>query len=158
MSCSAVCNRAGVILRGVGLGTYSTCVVAGGTALCWVAIGLAFVALGGGAEGDVFGDSTFLVKHRVAGSTEGLLGHLPNEGDDHRGSLFTLAAFRAGEPSWCLTHSEGGIVGLDFCLNGFGGGGGGDADYDEVGPSLAYRDEVMGNSWRASSRMARYGS
>ena len=99
MSCSAVCNRVGVILHGVGLGTYSTCVVAGGTALCWVAIGLAFVALGGGAEGDVFGNSAFSVKHRVAGSTEGLLGHLPNEGDDHGGSLFTLAAFRAGEPS-----------------------------------------------------------
>ena len=57
-----------------------------------------------------------------------------------------------------MTHSEGAIVGLDFCLDGFGGGGGGDADYDEVGPSLAYRDEVMGNSWRASSSMARYGS
>ena len=70
MSCSAVRNHAGVILRGVGLDTYSTGVVAGGGALCWVAIGLAFVALGGGAEGDVFGDGAFSVKHREAGGTE----------------------------------------------------------------------------------------
>jgi len=105
VSCSAVRNHAGVILRGVGLGTYSTGVVAGGAALYWVAIGLAFVALGGVAEGDVFGDGAFSIKHRKAGGTEGLLGHLPNEGDDHGGSLFTLVAFRAGEPLWCLTHS-----------------------------------------------------
>ena len=107
MSCSAVCNRAGVILHGVWLGTYSAGVVAGGAVLCWVAIGLAFVALGGGAKGDVFGDGAFSVKHREAGGTEELLGHLPNEGDNHGGSLFTLAAFRAGESSLCLTHSEG---------------------------------------------------
>jgi len=138
VSCSAISNRTRVILRGVGLGTYSTGVVAGGAALCWVAIGLAFVALGGGAEGDVFGDGAFSVKNREAGGTKGLLGHLPNEGDDHGGSLFTLAAFRAGEPSWCLTHSEGRVVGLDFCSNSFRGGGGGDAVDDEVGPSLAY--------------------
>jgi len=110
VSCSAVCNRAGVILHGVWLGTYSAGVVAGGAVLCWVAIGLAFVALGGGAKGDVFGDGEFSVKHRKAGGTEGLLGHLPNEGDNHGGSLFTLVAFRAGEPSLCLTHSEGGVV------------------------------------------------
>ena len=138
MSFSAVCNRAGVILRGVGLGTYSTGVVAGGAALCWVVIGLAFVALGGGADGDVFGDGAFSVKHRKAGGTDGLLGHLPNEGDDHGGSLFTLAAFRAGEPSWCLTHFEGGVVGVNFCSNGFRGGGGGDTVDNEAGPSLAY--------------------
>jgi len=138
VSCTAVCNRAGVILRGVGFDTCSTGVVAGGTALCWVAIGLAFVALGGGVEGDEFSDGAFLVKHCEAGGTEGHLGHLPNEGDDHGGSLFTLAAFRAGQPSWCLTHSEGGVVGLDFCSDCFGGGGGGDAVNDEVGPSLAY--------------------
>jgi len=138
VSCSAVCNRIRVILCGVGLGAYSTGVVAGGAALCWVAIGLAFVALGRGAEGDVFGDGAFSVKHREAGGTEGLLGHLPNEGDDHGGSLFTLAAFRAGEPSWCLTHSEGWVVGLDFCSDGFVDGGGGDAVDDEAGPSLAY--------------------
>ena len=138
MSCSAVCNRAGVILRGVGLGTYSTGVVAGGASLCWVAIGLVFVALGGGAKGDVFSDGAFSVKHREASGTEGLLGHLSNKGDNHGGSLFTLAAFRAGKPSWCLAHLEGGVVGFDFCSNGFGGGGGGDAVDDEVGPSLAY--------------------
>jgi len=113
-------------------------VVAGGAALFWVAIGLAFVALGGGAEGDVFGDGAFSVKHRKAGGTEGLLGHLPNEGDDHGGSLFTLASFRADVPSWCLTHSEGGVVGLDFCSNGFRGGGGGDPIVNEAGPPLAY--------------------
>ena len=127
-----------MILRGVGLGTYSTGVVADSTALCWVAVGLAFVALGGGAKGDVFGNGAFSVKYLKAGGTEGLLGHLTNEGDDHEGSLFTLTAFRAGNPSWCLTHLEGGVVGLDFCLNGFGGGGGGDAIDDEAGPSLAY--------------------
>jgi len=138
VSCTAVWNCAGVILRGVGLDTYSTGVVAGGAALCWVAIGLAFVALGGGVEGDEFGNGAFLVKHREASGTEGLLGHLLNEGDDHGGSLFTLVAFSAGEPSWCLTHSEGGVVGLDFCLDSFGGGSSGDAVDDEVGPSLAY--------------------
>jgi len=127
-----------VILHGVGLDTYSTDVVAGGAALCWVAIGLAFVALGGGVEGDEFSDGAFSVKHREAGATEGLLGHLPNEGDNHGGILFTLAVFRAGEPSWCLTHSEGGVVGLDFCSDRFGGGGGGDAVDDEACPSLAY--------------------
>jgi len=99
--------------------------------------GLAFVALGGGAEGDVFGDGAFSVEHREAGSTKGLLGHLPDKGDDHGGSLLALAAFRAGEPSWCLSHLEGGVVGLDFCAEGFGGGGGGDAVDDEADPSLA---------------------
>jgi len=138
VSCSAVCNHVGVILRGVGLGTYSTGVVAGDAALYWVAIGLAFVALGEGAEGDVFGDGAFSVKHHEAGSTEGLLSHLPNEGDDHGGSLFTLVVFRAGEPSWYLTHLEGGVVGLHFSLNTFRGGGGEDAIDNEAGPSLAY--------------------
>ena len=49
-----------------------------------------------------------------------------------------MVAFRAGEPSWCLTHSEGAVVGLNFCSNGFGSGSGGDAVDDELGPSLAY--------------------
>ena len=137
MSCSAVCNRAGVILCGVGLGAYSRGVVAGRAALCWVPVGLALVALGRGADGDVFGDGAFSVKHREAGVTERLLGHLPDEGDDHGGSLFALAAFRAGEPAWCLNHLEGGVVGFDFGSDGFGGGAGRNAVDDETSPSLA---------------------
>jgi len=136
VSRSAIRDRVWVILCGVGLGGHGAGVVAGGAALCWVPYGLAFVALGGGAEGDIFGDGAFLVEHREAVSTEGLLGHLPNKGDDHGGSLLALAAFRAGEPSWCLSHSEGRVVGLDFCADGFGGGGGGDAVDDQAGPSL----------------------
>ena len=65
------------------MGTHGTYVVAGSAALGRVPVGLAFVALGGGAEGDVFGDGAFSVKHCEAGGTKGLLGHLPNEGDDH---------------------------------------------------------------------------
>jgi len=100
--------------------------------------GICCIGWRGRIKGDVFRDGAFSVKHREAGGTEGLLGHLPNEGDDHKGSLFTLAAFRAGEPSWCLAHLEGRVVGLDFCSNSFGGGGGGDAVDDEAGSSLAY--------------------
>jgi len=137
VSCSAVRNRIRVVLCRVGLGAHSTGMVAGRAALCRVPVGLALVALGSGAEGDVFGDGAFSVQHREAGGTEGLLGHLPEKGDDHGGSLFTLAAFRAGETAWCLTHSEGGVVGFDFGSDGFGGGGGVDAVDDEAGPSLA---------------------
>jgi len=107
VSCSAVRDRAWVVLLGVGLGAHGAGVVAGSAALCRVPKGLAFVALGGGAECDVFGDGAFSVEHREAGSTKGLLGHLPDKGDDHGGSLLTLAAFRAGEPSWCLSPLGG---------------------------------------------------
>jgi len=158
VSCSAIRDRTWVILRGVGLGAHGAGVVAGSAALCWVPKGLAFVALGGGAEGDVFGDGAFSVEHREAGSTKGLLGHLPNKGDDHGGSLLALAAFRAGEPSWCLSHSEGRVVGLNFCADGFG--------VAVVGMLLTMKrvhrwlilDEAIGNSCRASSRMPKYGS
>jgi len=105
--CSAVRYRTRIILGGVGLCTHSTGVVAGGAVLRWVPKDLAFVALGGGAEGDVFGNSAFAVEHGEAGSTERLHCHLTYKGDDHGGGLFTLAAFRAGEPTRCLAHSEG---------------------------------------------------
>jgi len=105
--CSAVHYRTQMILGGVGLCTHSAGVVAGGAALRRVPKGLAFVSLGGGAKGDVFGNSAFLVEHGEAGDTERLLRHLTYKGDDHGGGLFTLVAFRAGEPTWCLAHSEG---------------------------------------------------
>ena len=73
MFCSAIRDRVWVILRGVGLGAYGAGVVAGSAVLCWVSKGLAFVALGGGAEGDVFGDGAFSVEHREAGSTRDFL-------------------------------------------------------------------------------------
>jgi len=107
MPCSAVCYRTQMILGGVGLCTHSTGVVAGGATLRRVPKGLAFVALGGGAEGDVFGNSVFAVEHGKAGGNERPLRHLTYKGDDHGGGLFTLAAFRAGEPTSCLAHSEG---------------------------------------------------
>jgi len=92
----------------VGWGSaHSAGVVAGGAALRRVPKGLAFVALGGRAEGDVFGNSAFAVEHGEAGGTERLHRHLTYKGDDHGGGLFTLAAFRAGEPMRCLAHSEG---------------------------------------------------
>jgi len=105
--CSVVhyCTR--MILGGVGLCTHSAGVVAGSAALRRVPKGQAFVELGGRAEGDVFGNSAFAVEHCEAGGTERLLRHLTYKGDDHGGRLFTLAAFRAGEPTWCLAHSEG---------------------------------------------------
>jgi len=59
-----------MILGGVGLCTYSAGVVAGSAVLCWVPKGLAFVALGGGAEGDVFGNSAFAIEHGEVGDTE----------------------------------------------------------------------------------------
>jgi len=96
-----------MILGGVGLCTHSADVVAGGAALHWVPKGLAFVALGGRAEGDVFGNSAFAVEHGEAGCTKRLLRHLTYKCDDHGGGLFTLAAFTAGEPTQCLAHSEG---------------------------------------------------
>ena len=65
------------------------------------------VTSGGRAEGDVFGNSAFMVEHGKAGGTERLLRHLTYKRDDHGGGLFTLAAFRAGEPTRCLAHSEG---------------------------------------------------
>jgi len=105
--CFAVRYRTWMILGGVGLCTHSAGVVAGGAALCQVPKGLAFVALGGGAKGDVFGNSVFAVEHGVAGGTERLLRHLTYKGDDHGGGLFPLAALRAGEPTRCLAHSEG---------------------------------------------------
>jgi len=105
--CSALRYRTRMILGGVGLCTHSAGVVAGGAALRRVPKGLAFVALGGGAKGDVFGNSAFAVEHGEAGGTERLLRHLTYKGDDHGGGLFTLAAFRAGEPMRCLAHSEG---------------------------------------------------
>ena len=105
--CSAVRYRAQMILGGVGLCTHSAGVVAGSTALCRVPKGMVFVALGGGAEGDVFGNRAFAVKHGKAGGTERLLRHLTYKGDDHGEDLFTLAVFRAGEPTRCLAHSEG---------------------------------------------------
>ena len=101
----AVSDRARVVFGGVWLGTDSTGVVAGGAALGGVSERLAFVAACGGAERDVFGDGAFSVKHGEAGGTERLLGHFTDEGDDHGGSLLALTAVRAGEPSWCLTHS-----------------------------------------------------
>ena len=126
-----------MILCGVGLGTHGTGVVAGGATLGRVSIGLAFVALGGGAEGDVLGYGAFVVEHRVTGGTKRLLRHLTYEGDDHRSSLFTLAVFRADEPMRCLAHSEEGVGGLDFGTCGFGCGCGWDTVDDEAGPSLA---------------------
>ena len=107
MPSSAVHYRTRMILGGVGLCIYGAGVVAGGAALRWVPKGLAFVALGGGAEGDVFGNSAFAVEHGKAGGTERLLRHLTYKGDDHGGGPFTLAAFMAGEPTRCLAHSEG---------------------------------------------------
>ena len=108
MPCSAVCDCTWVILCGVGLGIHGTGVVAGGAALGRVSIGLTNVALGGGAEGDVLSYGAFTVEHYEAGGTKRLLHHLTYEDDDHRRSLFTLAAFRAGEPTRCLAYSEGG--------------------------------------------------
>ena len=102
VSCSAVRYRARMILGGVGFCTYSAGVVASGTALRRVPKGMAFVALGGGAEGDVFGNRVFAVEHGKAGGTERLLRHLTYKGDDHGEDLFTLAVFRAGEPTRCL--------------------------------------------------------
>ena len=96
-----------MIIGGVGLCTHSTGVVAGGAALRWVPKGLAFVALGGRAQGDVFSNSAFTVEYGEAGSTERLLRHLTYKGDEHGGGLFTLTAFRAGEPTRCLAHWEG---------------------------------------------------
>jgi len=96
-----------MILGGVGLCTHSAGVVAGGAALRRLPEGLVFVALCGRAEGDVFGNSAFAVEHCKAGGTERLLRHLTYKGDDHGGGLFTLAAFRAGESTQCLAHSEG---------------------------------------------------
>jgi len=49
---------------------HSAGVVACGAALCWVPKGLAFVALGGGAKGDVFGNRVFAVELGDAGGTE----------------------------------------------------------------------------------------
>ena len=137
VSCSAVHDRVGVVLGGMGLGTYGTGVVAGSVALGRMPICLAFVASGGGAEGDVFGKVAFAVEHREAGSSEKLLGHFTYEGDDHGGSLFALTAVRAGEPLGCLAHSEGRVGIFDFGHDGFRGGGGWDAVDDEAGPSLA---------------------
>ena len=111
--------------------------VAGGAALGKVSICLASVALGGGAEGDILGYGAFAVEHCEAGGTKRLLRHLTYEGDNHRRSLFTLVAFRAGEPMRCLAHSEGGVGGLDFGKGRFGCGCGWDATDDEASPSLA---------------------
>jgi len=133
----AVSDRTGVASGRVVLGTDCAGMVAGSTSLGWVPELLALVALGGGAERDVFGNVAFAVKHREACSTERLLGHFTDEGDNHGGGLFTLAAFRAGEPTWSLTHSERWVGGFDFGADGFGGGGGGDAMDDETSPSLA---------------------
>jgi len=60
--CSAIRDRTRVILCRVGLCTHGAGVVAGGTALGRVPEGLAFVALGGRAEGDVFGNSAFAAR------------------------------------------------------------------------------------------------
>ena len=105
--CSAVHYRTWMSLGGVGLCTHSIGVIAGDAALRRVPKGLGFVALGGGAKGDVFGDSAFAVEHGKAGGTERLLHHLTYKGDDQGGGLFTLAAFRAGEPTQCLAPLEG---------------------------------------------------
>jgi len=105
--CSAVRYRTRMILGVVGLCTHSTGVVAGGAALRQVPKGLAFVALGGRGVGDIFSNSSFAVEHGEAGGTERLLRHLTYKGDDHGGGLFTLVAFRAGEPTRRLAHSEG---------------------------------------------------
>jgi len=105
--CSAVRYRTQVILGGMGLCRHSAGVVAGGAALRWVSKALTFVALGGRAEGDVFGNSAFAVEHAEAGGTERLPRHLTYKGDDHGGGLFTLTEFRAGKPMRCLAHSEG---------------------------------------------------
>ena len=55
-----------------------------------------------------------------AGSTERLLRHFANKGDDHGRCLFTLATFRAGEPTRCLAHSKGGVRCFDFGTGRFG--------------------------------------
>jgi len=78
-----------------------------------------------------------MVKQYEPFSTERLFGHFTNKGDNHGRCLFTLMAFRAGEPVWCLTHLEGRVGGFNFSADSFGGGTGGDAMDDEAGPSLA---------------------
>jgi len=93
--------------------------------------------IGWWAKGDILGDGAFSVKHREAGGTKRLHGHLSDEGDDYGVSLFTLVAFRASELTWCLTHSEGRVDGFDFCPDDFGGSSGGDTVDDETHPSLA---------------------
>ena len=57
----------------MGEGTDSAGVVVCHTSLSGVPVLLAFVASGGGAEGDVFGDGAFAVEHREAGSPRDFL-------------------------------------------------------------------------------------
>jgi len=79
----AVANRTGVFTGGVVLGADGTGVTAIGAALGGVPVLLALVALGGGAEGHVFGEVASVVEQSEAGGTKGLLGYFTNEGDDH---------------------------------------------------------------------------
>jgi len=58
----AVANRTGVFTGGVVLGTNGTGVAASNAVLGGVPILLALVALGGGAEGDVFSKIAFVVE------------------------------------------------------------------------------------------------
>lgn len=80
---SAVRDRTWMVLGSVWLSTDGTGVVDSSTPLSGVPIELTFVAASGGAEGDVFSNLAFPVENSDAGSTQRLLGDLPNEGDDH---------------------------------------------------------------------------
>ena len=71
---SAICDRAGIVLGCVWLSTDSTGVAVSCTSLCGVTIELAFVASGGGAKGDIFGNHAFAVEQSKAVGTERLLG------------------------------------------------------------------------------------
>jgi hypothetical protein len=133
----AVLNRTWVVFGCVWLGTNGTSRAISSTALRWVSIGLTFVASGGGSKRNVFGDIAFSVKHYESGSAKRFLRHFTDKGDNHRGSLLTLMAFRAGKPAWGLTHSKGRVIRFDFNTDIFWGCGSGDTVNKEVGPSLA---------------------
>jgi hypothetical protein len=137
VSSFAISDRTGVISGRMVLGADRADVVASGTPLGGVPKLLTFVALRSGAEGDVFGDVALAVEQREACCTERLPCHFTYEGSDHGRGLFTQTAVWAGEPTWCLTHSERGVGGFDFVTDGFGGSSSGDAMDDEAGPSLA---------------------
>ena len=79
----AVANCTGVFMGGVVQGADGTGVAAGGAALGGVPVLLTLLALGGGAEGYVFGEIVFAVKQSEAAGTNRFLGHFTDEGDDH---------------------------------------------------------------------------
>jgi hypothetical protein len=83
VSGSAVSDRAWVVFCWEGNGTDGAGVIVCHAPLRGVPVLLASVASGSGTEGDVFSDVAFSVAHCEAAGTKGLLGHLPNEGDDH---------------------------------------------------------------------------